>query len=273
MMALKIKTQTIFSTYLTLQGISADELVEKTSLESCISYDENENVISHSQYLISGKLDSSIEKKYDEKGNLIMELNFTSGNDIPEKRTYRYDQNNKLIAEYLHYLDNSFDTTHYEYDENNVLLSKKTMDEDNRLEMLVEYKYDNGLLNEIITSDDSGNIKAKEIYKRDSNGYTVEKMTIEPDGAGDIITNYFDSSGHMLRSARKNDKETFENTFKYSSSGRLIEELHYSGRKLTKKMIFKYDENNLLEEITESFFVPGFSMEQKTVKKAEYVFY
>lgn len=272
-MPLKIKSQTVFATYIILPGINAGELEEKTFMESRVLYNERGKTISHSKFFPTGALKSSLEKKYDDKDNLTEELHFISEIEPSERKTFKYDENNLPVAEYIHYLDNSFDSTLYIYDKNNILVEKRTYDNDNQLELRIEYHYRDHFPSGIISFDPDGKISGKEIFNCDSKGNLLEKIVIGQDETSEITQNQYDDSDRLIKSIRKNNFEISMSTYQYDPGGNIVEEALYSGEKLTRKTVFIYDENNLLNETSELFFVPGFSIEQNIIRKIEYEFY
>ena len=279
-MAAKIKSQTIFANYYTLAGINAKELEEKSFRESCILYDENGNVTERAKYSPQGESESMVKMKYDARGNKTEELHFISEDEISEKKTFKYDEKNMLAAEYLHYLDGSFDTTIYVYDKKNTLLETRTADSENQLELRKEYRYNNELLSEIISFDADENIIGKEIYKHDDKGNILEKTMIYEDGREENIFYEYDDLKRKTKIIQQNDIEKAETHFNYNDRGNVCEEKLWSGEKLLRRVVFTYDENSLpagqtglLKEIQEYTAVAGITSEQKTFKRVEYEYY
>lgn len=271
-MPLKIKSQTVFTSYFTIAGISAGELEEKIFRESRVLYNEKGKIITSSRYLPSGETETSLEIKYDENNNAIEELHFINENEISEKKVFRYE-NNRPVEEQLHYLDNSFDKIIYLYDDKNTLIEKRAFEDDNSLEYCIEFHYNGGLLSEMIRSDAGGNIIEKEIYRRDEKGNVTEKTVIDGDEISEVILNRYDDRSRLISTLRKNNFEKPETTYSYDAAGNVAEESLYSSGKLIRRTTFIYDENNLLNEILETVTVPGLSGDQKIKKKVEYEFY
>jgi hypothetical protein len=166
------------------------------------NFDEKGNLISWRRF---GEIDTSIcEIHYDTKGNKVEELETSKLS--PSKRNYKYDSVGKPIEIKIYELNNSiFCSNEIKYDEKGKLIEEWIDFPDNINSFRRRYKYDEGVLFEIIEYKLEGPIKSKTNFVYDKKGNVIESI-------------FYLQLAHITK----------RNTYKYNDEGNKIEEIRYN---------------------------------------------
>jgi len=208
----------------------------------------------YSQGKINQKGYITTESKYDEKGNVIEVINYKSTGQISSKLFYKYDKNNNRI-EYQKFEKRDkpdIELTYkqnFTYDDKGIKKIEVGFDgltsyritynylPDGKSKDITKYNADNSI-NEKWESSYSGNIQTINILKQGTNlDYTLIRKT--------------DSKDNIIEETRKDSKgkEVARTTFEFNANNNVISTAEYYSEKLSKKLIYKYNNQNQLIEI------------------------
>jgi len=208
----------------------------------------------YSQGKINQKGYITTESKYDEKGNVIEVINYKSTGKISSKLFYKYDQNNNRI-EYQKFEKRDKPDIELTYKQNftyddkgnkkieigydgltgyriiyNYLPNGKSKD-------ITKYNVDNSI-NEKWESSYSDNVQTIRVLKQGINlDYTLTRKT--------------DAKDNIIEENRKdaNGKEVVRTTFEFNATNNIISSAEYYSGNLSKKLVYKYNNKNLLVTI------------------------
>ena len=135
---------------------------------------------------------------------------------------------------------------HYEYKKGKLDLNSK--------EKRYYYKYnDNGVKTEEALLDSDGTISRKQTYQYDDRGNIVEKTKTDKHSRYESVCNKYDDKGIKIGEIinKIDSNVTFKETFRYDSSGRLLEESKFApDNYLEENNFYKYDNRGNIVEIS-----------------------
>lgn len=210
----KIKESLVYKKDLILKSATDQELEEHEYLFSRTIYNENGKVTSEKQYDSQGELVQDYIYTYNDEGFLIEEKLQEADGFVAVHKSFEVENKGKILKEFRHYMDESFDTVVFHYDENGKLVKKEIFDPDNDLETVEEFSYYGDRINGQVVIDADGDILSEKKTIYDEKGNTIE--TDEFDGStGESVktVNEYHPSG--------NKKEVFI----YNGAGQLIEKV------------------------------------------------
>ena len=297
----KIKESLVFKKDLVLKSASDDELEELEYLFSKTVFNEDGKVINEKQYNARGELIQEYIYKYSGSGFLIEEILQEEDGIIAVHKTWDLDDKGKILREFRHYMDETFDTVTFFYDDKGKLIKKETIDPDGDLENIEELTWDDGYIARMLVKDADGNVLSEKNTRYDDKGNIIEveeydgsvgdssKKEIEyyPSGNQKQVLTYNDSGQlvekvQMKEDAEKRIVQVVEETtarksiinFTFDEKGNIInqEEFNRNGE-LVGKVSRIYDEHNML--ISSKVFIhgDGRGLSRNYTLRQEYLYY
>lgn len=195
------------------------------------------------------------ETNYDKKGNPVEVVNYKSTGIISSKLNYKYDQNNNKI-EFIQYqklnkpdLEVAFKQA-FQYDNNGN--KKIEVGFDGATGYTINYSYlSDNKPKDIIKYNSSRVIIEKWEYSYSDNIQTINIFKM--DKLDRSIIRKFDTKGNITEEVNKNSagKELQKTTNDYNSENLLTSSSEYFSGKLVKKLVYKYNTDNQITEITQ----------------------
>jgi antitoxin component YwqK of YwqJK toxin-antitoxin module len=225
----KIKESLVYKKDLVLKSATDQELEEHEYLFSRTIYNEDGKVTSEKQYDNQGELVQDYIYTYNDKGYLIEEKLQEADGFVAVHKSFEVDDKGKVLKEFRHYMDETFDTVVFHYNEKGKLVNKETFDPDNDLESTEEFSYEGDRVNRHVVSDADGDILS-------------EKKTTYDDKGNAIKIEEFDGSVG----------ESVKTVTEFHPSGNKKEVLTYnSADQLIEKVTLKEDAQGRIEQVVE----------------------
>ncbi len=251
-MAKKIKTLSIYRKNMVVKSDSDDEPSKNEFLHSHTEYEPRwGKVVREIQYAADGQVEQVTEFDYDESGFMVKEILKDGDDTVLEHKTFEPDEKQRVLREFCHYADGSYDVTTYHYDEKDRVIKKETHDDEGDLESTEIKEYQNDLLVKHTVSGEGEEPVSEVNYEYDENNRLVETR-VHDFQAGTEYTrvNSYDEEGRRKAAATydSNEEPVERFLFKEDEKGRLVEVTEENRRKKnTTKM--QYDEkDNIIKQ-------------------------
>ncbi len=194
------------------------------------------------------------ESKYDNKGNPVEVINYKSTGKISSKLIYKYDKDNNK-TEYQKFEKKEKPDLELTYKQSFVYDDKGNKKIENGYDGIAPYK---------IMYSYTSDVKVKDITKLGADNSVLEKwestysgntQTINVLKLGKtldyILIRKTDANGNLLEETRKDAKgnEVKRTVSEYDSKNLIVSNAEYFSGKLSKKLKYKYNSQNLLTEI------------------------
>ncbi len=297
----KIKESLVYKKDLVLKSASDDELEELEYLFAKTQFNKDGKVINEKQYNASGQLMQEYIYKYNESGFLVEEILQEEDGMIAVHKTWEVDDKGKILREFHHYMDETYDTLTFFYDDQGKPIKKETIDPDGDLESIEQLTWDGDHITQVLMQDADGDVLSEKKTRYDDQGNIIEveeydgsvgessKKEIEyyPSGNQKQVLTYNDSGQlvekvQMKEDAEKRIVQVVEETtarkntinFSFDGKGNIIhqEEFDRNGE-LAGKVNRVYDENNRL--LSSKVFIrgDGRGLSRNYTLRQEYVYY
>lgn len=216
-------SKTVDATNDKAQSSESKEVVEKSLLKKCTSYD-------------SYGMQSYDEYEYDSQGNKIKETRYKPDGSVLECREYNSYGN---IIKWT--LSNKITEWEYEYDNQGNKIKECVKDTEGNMQEGYKYKYDShGNMTEatIFRKDwsDPDPITREYVYEYDSQGNMKKKTYYNGSGSVDYIEEY-DSHGNLIK--RTEEDSVYE--YEYDSHNNKIKETDYYKGSMASFAEYEYD--------------------------------
>ncbi|MFN2394219.1 MAG: hypothetical protein ABR597_00875 [Bacteroidales bacterium] len=297
----KIKESLVFKKDVVLKSASDDELEELEYLFSKTLFNEDGKVTNEKQYNVRGELMQEYIYKYNESGFLVEEILQEEDGMIAVHKTWDIDDKGKILREFHHYMDETYDTVTFYYDDQGKLIKKETIDPDGDLESIEQLTWDGDHITQMLMQDADGDVLSEKKTRYDDKGNIIEveeydgsvddlsKKEIEyyPSGNQKQVLTYNDAGQlvekvQMKEDAEKRIVQIVEETtarkstinFTFDGKGNIIhqEEFNRNGE-LVGKVSRMYDENNRLVSSTVFIHGDGRGLSRNYTLRQEYVYY
>jgi len=227
----KVKELLVYKKDVVLKSASHTELTEHEYLTQHTVYNENGKVHNEKHFSTEGSLVGESQFKYNNNDLLVSLTTTEEDGSVTEHKTYEYDDKGKIAREFVHYMDDSYDTITWQHNNPGQVIRKQTTDSDGELESTEEFEYSGEHLTRYAMTDGSGDIIAEKQITRDDNGNETEIVDYD-----------------------RNDDATTRKVIEYYPSGNRKETLVYndSGRLTEKVQSTENDKGQVVEVIEET---------------------
>jgi antitoxin component YwqK of YwqJK toxin-antitoxin module len=194
------------------------------------------------------------ETNYDKRGNPTEIINYRANGEISSRLLYKYNDQN-LKTEYIMYqkvdkpeLQVSYKQT-FHYNNKGQKTHEIVFDGGAGYRIVNNY-FPNDQLKEIVKYGTGNKIEEKWEYSYTDNSHEI-RIFIPDNNLSTIVRKKFDPKGNQIEEIRFDAKgnELKKTTFAYDSKSRLIEMAEYFSGNLTKKLHYKFNNLDLVEEI------------------------
>jgi len=205
-----------------------------------------------------GKINSkgyiTTESKYDGKGNVIEVINYKSTGQISSKLLYKYDQfNNRIEYQKFEKRDKpDIELTYkqnFTYDNNGNKKIENGFDGITGYRIVYNYLHD-GKSKDITKYNTDNSINEKWDYAYIGNTQTINVLKSGTNLDYTLIRKT-DSKNNIIEELRKDSKgkEVTRTTFEFDANNNVIASAEYYSGKLSKRLIYIYNNQNQLIEI------------------------
>ena len=222
----------------------------KGFLEQKLVYDANGNVLFDAYYSESNILEHKIERIFDDKELLKSELLYYSEDEVAEEMNLERDSKNKIVKKIKKYAEGGNSYSEYTYNDAGLLVEITTNDDEGDIEeqQIIEYSGELIIKKTIINSYNE--VESIESFIYDSESRVIEHVS-EDSQNYELLKRIYD--GELLASIEIYDKSG-NGLKKYDyvyNEEKLLSEIRERGKMGSSFTKFNYDEhgNDILEEL------------------------
>jgi hypothetical protein len=238
-----VKSITLLKEDYLIADLHSEDLSVKKYKYSYSFFDERGNVLEEVKYNSDGDEEEKIIRNFDDQGHLSEEIYFAGEEEAAERRTFERDPGGKVLKEFKHYLDGSFDTVYYYYDTQGLLVKKQAVDDEGMVESTITLEYQGNRLISEKETNEGDELVSQKTFIFDEQGQPIEHT--EWDGEDDKVIRVrdeFNGEGRRILSYRyENDRLVTKSAFEEDDKGRVTRVSEESEHGITE-LVLTYDE-------------------------------